>query len=109
MRIGTWNVEYGQGADKNRQRVEIIRKNDCDIWILTETDDALDLSNTHIPVVSQPRDGNQSSARWVAIWSRFPVISPLAVVNEQRSVAALFDTPKGRLIVFGTVLPWHSD
>jgi endonuclease/exonuclease/phosphatase family metal-dependent hydrolase len=109
MKIGTWNVEYGQGTDKNRQRVEIIRKNDCDIWILTETNDALDLSETHISVASQPRDGCESGARWVVIWSRFPVISRLAVVDEQRTAAALLDTPKGPLIVFGTVLPWHSD
>jgi hypothetical protein len=54
MRIGTWNVEYGYGT-RNPDRLARLLACPADIWVLTETHRALDLSATHTPVASGPR------------------------------------------------------
>ena len=33
MRIGTWNVEYGFGAEKNRRRRALLEEADADVWV----------------------------------------------------------------------------
>ena len=115
MRIGTWNVEYAAGLENNARRLQILRSNPADIWVLTETHDDLDLTSTHLPVHSLPRKVRPGSdvregSRWVTIWSSFPILKPsLLVRDKERTVAALLDTPLGAMIMFGTVLPWHSD
>jgi exonuclease III len=112
MRIGTWNVEYATGPEKNRRRLDELRKHNADIWVLTETHDNLDLSATHKPINSAQRPGVRNislSSRWVTIWTRYPVRDVLCVLDDKRSTACLLDTPNGPMIVYGTVLPWHSD
>src|SRR5690348_9268766 len=112
MRIGTWNVEYATGAEKNRRRLDVLRKHNADIWVLTETHNDLDLSATHKPILSAQRPGIGNVgpvSRWVTIWTRHPIRDVLSVLDDKRSVACLLDTPSGLMIVYGTVLPWHSD
>jgi endonuclease/exonuclease/phosphatase family metal-dependent hydrolase len=109
MRIGTWNVEYAAGAEKNAKRIEIIRSNPADIWVLTETHDDLDLSPTHSPVHSHQRPTGRPGARWVSIWTSFEVLHRIDVIDTERTVAAMLNTPFGDMVVYGTVLPWHSD
>src|ERR1700751_5428572 len=48
-------------------------------------------------------------SRWVTIWMKYPIREFLRVGNQERTTAALLKTPHGPLIVYGTVLPWHSD
>jgi hypothetical protein len=109
MRIGTWNVEYAAGAEKNARRMEIIRSNPADIWVLTETHDDLDLSPTHCAVHSHQRPAGRPGARWVSIWTTCDVLYRIDVVDPERTVAAMLNTPIGQMLVYGTVLPWHSD
>lgn len=109
MLIGTWNVERNTGAAKNARRRETLGQHDCDVWVLTETHDDIDLSPTHVPVHSAPRPNARVGERWVTIWSRYPVRERPAVVDPRRTVCSLLDTPVGRLLVFGTVVPWKSD
>lgn len=112
MRIGTWNVEYAAGAEKNRQRLKQLTKAYADIWVLTETHLDLDLSKSHSNSHSSlQRPTAREGGRWVTIWSTssYPIVERLKVVDEHRTAAAVFGTPMGDLIVFGTVLPWHSD
>lgn len=109
MRIGTWNVERGAGAAKNAQRRELLAQHNCDVWILTETHDDIDLSPTYIPIHSALRPNARAGERWVTIWSRYPVLEAPTVVDPRRTVCALLDTPLGPLVVFGIVLPWASD
>ena len=109
MRVGTWNVEYGAGEPKNRARLKLLSDQAADIWVLTETNDALDLSPSHRPVRSLQRPNGPPGARWVTIWSRWPFLERVGVADPERAAAALIDTPQGPLVVYGTVLPWHSD
>jgi len=109
MRIGTWNVEYSANVEKNKARLGILRSKPADIWILTETHDDLSLAPSHTAIHSLQRQTGRTGGRWVTIWSSFPIGDCLHVNDKERTVAALIDTPHGALIVFGTVLPWHSD
>lgn len=108
MRIGTWNVEGGVGS-RNPDRLAILRERDAAVWVLTETHLALDLSETHVRVSSEPRPGAHDGSSWVTIWSQFPLVRTLPVPDPRRMIAAVFDTRTGALAVAGVVLPWHSD
>lgn len=109
MRIGTWNVEYAVGAAKNARRREVLKQHGCDVWVLTETSDVLDLSGRYIPVHSAPRPNRPSRSRWVTIWSRYPILEIPRVVDPRRTVCALLAAPSGPLLIFGTVMPWATD
>jgi endonuclease/exonuclease/phosphatase family metal-dependent hydrolase len=109
LKIGTWNVEYAAGQEKNERRLRRIHEMDCDVWILTETHDDLDLGAGHHKVSTTQRVTGRAGARWTTIWSRFPISEVVPVEDSNRTVAALLATSTGPLLVYGTVLPWHSD
>lgn len=109
MKIGTWNVEYAAGADKNERRSAVLQEHDCDIWVLTETHDELAPSDGHEAVHSAQRPTGRLGGRWASIWTRYRVLQRLDVADPRRTVAAMIEAPTGPLIVFGTVMPWASD
>lgn len=109
LRIGTWNLEYAAGALKNAERLATINAEDADVWVLTETHDDIDLSHTHTPIRSEQRPTGRAGQRWTTVWSRWPAHERFEVEDPLRTVAAVLGTPTGSLIVYGTVLPWHSD
>ncbi len=109
MRIGTWNVEYAAGAAKNAARLLRLRDARADLWVLTETHDDLDLGPTHTAVRSEQRPTGRAGARWVTIWSAFPVVRSVATRDPVRTTAAIVDAPRCPLLVYGTVMPWHTD
>jgi hypothetical protein len=108
LRIATWNVEYASDA-KNPQRLALIEGANTDIWVLTETQDGLDLGSSYNAVHSEPRPKKPSTARWVSIWSRQPLIERVPVRDPIRTSAALYATSLGRLLIYGTVMPWPAD
>ena len=90
-----------------------MQENPADIWVLTETHDSLapkGFEAVHAP--QRPMHGARvkSRSRWVSIWSRFPIqeITSPNLASE-RTVAAIVETPIGRWVVYGTVIPWHAD
>ena len=109
LRVGTWNVEYALGVERNARRAAILRDADADIWALTETHDELDLSSTHAAVSTLQRPSGRVGGRWTTIWTRCPVLAAPAVADPIRTVAALLDTPFGPVLVYGTVMPWGND
>lgn len=106
MKIGTWNVEYADEA-KNRLRLQRLHQADADVWVITETHDRLDLGSGYT-AVSSPAS-RTGGGRWVTIWSRFPVVEVVPTVDVHRTTAAIVDAATGPLLVYGTVMPWHSD
>ena len=109
LRIGTWNVAYATVPERNVLRLARLRAEGADIWVLTETHDDLDLSDTHTAISTTQRRTRDAGSRWTTIWTRFDVIEGIAVEDQHCTVAALLDTPAGRVAVYGTVLPWHTD
>jgi endonuclease/exonuclease/phosphatase family metal-dependent hydrolase len=37
------------------------------------------------------------------------LLTTVEVADKSRTVAAIYETPAGPLLVYGTVMPWHSD
>lgn len=108
LRMGTWNVEYANPV-KNDARLKLLHDANADIWVLTETRDELDLGAPYAAVSSARRYPDKATPRWVTIWSKLPFIQRVSVIDTSRTVAAIYETPLGRLLVYGTVLPWHTD
>jgi hypothetical protein len=94
---------------RNSARLDFLRARDADIWVLTETHAEIDLSSTHTHANhSAPRTRSRNGMHWVSIWSRFPVVEKIES-GDVRTAIALLETPIGRLLVYATVWPWHSD
>ena len=109
MRIATWNLEHAAGKAKNDLRLHRLHAMDCDIWLLTETHDDIDLGSSYAPLHPTERFPGGPGERWTALWSRYPILHTARVSDPSRTVAAVLSTPRGPLLVFGTVLPWHTD
>jgi hypothetical protein len=110
VKIGTWNVQYARGAERNNRRAAKLQEHDAEVWVLTETHDDLDLSATHRPIRATPRYENNPNAYWTTIWSRLPLIETIPIADPCRTVAARLELAHGQdLIVYGTVLPRNGD
>jgi hypothetical protein len=108
-RVGTWNVEYARGVEKNRARLALLAGWEADVWVLTETHGDLDLSATHTAIRSCQRY-QKPGGRWTTIWTSLPVLECLETVDPNRCVAARLDGgDAGEILVYGTVLPWNGD
>ena len=110
LMIGTWNVN--RVLPKQVARMGAIAAwlscIDADVWVLTETHDALSPGIGYSSVsTGQPDRAGEPGERWATIWSRLPV-EPLPPTRDPaRSVAALVKPGHGApLVVYGTVLPW---
>jgi endonuclease/exonuclease/phosphatase family metal-dependent hydrolase len=116
MRIGTWNVEYGRGLERNERRRALMESYDADVWVLTESHDSLSPGPEYQPVHSaqRPQASNPTQvvdgSRWVSIWTRLPILSvETDLADPKRTAACLVELGGCRLVVFGTVLPWYRD
>ena len=106
LTVATWNVEYADGAERNARRAQLIQDADADVFVLTETHDELRLSDYMAESTSQREGGARPGARWTTIWSRLEVRRRLDTADSERTVAVELE---GDVIVYGTVLPWHTD
>ena len=95
MRIGTWNLAGRWDA----RHLDLIETMDCDILLLTEVSERLDLPGYDVHL------GRQLMApkrRWAAIASRVS-ISPLPDPHGATAMVEL-----GSLRVCSSILPWRS-
>jgi endonuclease/exonuclease/phosphatase family protein len=109
IRIGTWNVQYARGAERNRSRLDVLASWKAHVWVLTETHDELDMSASHTAIRSEQRYSTPGG-RWTTIWTTLPLIERLTTADRGRCVAVRLDAGEaGEVIVYGTVLPWNGD
>ncbi len=104
IRVGTWNVRSAT-AEKNAARLALLLAEECDVLVLTETNDELALPDPYMPLISGDRPGARQGGRWVTLSSkrrgtRLPTEDPV------RTAAAELE---GGIVIFGTVLPWDTD
>lgn len=86
-----------------------IREFDADVWILTET---------HDEAVPGPSYRSKSSTglggffgkgeRRTTIWSRLPIVADIQVFDEETAACIEVQTASGKMIVYGTVLPYGN-
>jgi hypothetical protein len=104
IRVGTWNVRSAS-ADNNAARLALLLAKECDVLVLTETNDELALPDPYKPLISNDRPGARPGGRWVTIWSNRPGIT-LRTLDPVRTTAAELE---GGIVIFGTVLPWNDE
>ncbi|MEY3898783.1 MAG: hypothetical protein RLZZ214_4305 [Verrucomicrobiota bacterium] len=109
MRIATWNIERPDPADtaRNRARMEKIREIDADLWILTETHEVIDLSNTHHGAATtfsarKPLPGEACAT----VWSRWPIQHSIDTSDPSEAVCVEVAHPDGPLLVYGSIIAY---
>lgn len=114
MRIATWNVERPKNAGSARSRriLDKIHEIDADIWILTETHDAISPGDGYhactTEPVPDPPTRHQDGERRTIVWSRWPFEEHIEEDMAHRTACARVETPLGKLIVFGTIIPYSG-
>lgn len=114
VKIGTWNLERPKKNSWKKVPAQLsqLADVDADIWILTETRPDYKPSNAHLHSACSPSDPERLTGEecWTAIWSKWPLDEIKDPASHKRgSVAAIVETPYGKLIVYGTVLAWHAE
>lgn len=111
FRIATWNLERPKhnGQIKNQRRLDQIHKIGADLWVLTETNSAIDLRSGYTPIASSVYEYYGVGENLATIWSRGKVLSRLTTFDPDYAVCAEVASPWGAMIVYGTVIPYAND
>ncbi|MEP6620008.1 MAG: endonuclease/exonuclease/phosphatase family protein [bacterium] len=109
-RIATWNLNRGKAAWRRDAIMEQMRRVDADIWIVTETRDAITPGEAYKSLSRSKRsEEHEEDESWVEIWSRLHAMTTHATSDPFYSASATVNLRSGvPLTVFGTVLPWSG-
>ena len=107
MKIATWNLQRPtKNGKKTTDIIEVLKKINADIIVLTESDIFIELGNDYFVRHTEKdkqeyfRDGE----RRVSVFSKFPIIKELETFRADTSLCVRLETPKGDLVVYGTVI-----
>jgi len=107
MKIATWNLERPTiNGKKTFAIIETLREINADIFVLTETDTFIEIGNEY-SVRHSEKDKQEyfrEGERRVSIFSKYPIIQELETFRADTSLCVSLDTPKGELIIYGTVI-----
>lgn len=108
IRIANWNIERPLTVNKKTTLVlnKIIEIN-ADVIVLTESSNAIDLTNIYPfsqSTLSYPRTPNE---HWVSIWSKYPITNKINTFDEYRTTSCIIETPFPKIIIYGTIIPYH--
>jgi endonuclease/exonuclease/phosphatase family metal-dependent hydrolase len=111
FRIATWNLDHA--SNKSRPAEEQFKKInaiDADIWVLSETCDRVDLSRVGYKSAT-PYLRNRYNNFWTTVWVRDPFSIGTSIVSHDGETVTCveLETPRGALIVYGTILTWRDD
>ncbi|MBD1821071.1 endonuclease/exonuclease/phosphatase family protein [Cyanobacteria bacterium FACHB-DQ100] len=111
FRIATWNLERPRqnGWIKNQRRLDRIREIDADIWVLTETNAAIDLNPDYKCIASESYEGHKPGENLTTLWSRWKILRSIPTFNSTCAVCAEIESPFGLVIIYGTVITWAND
>lgn len=120
LRIATWNLDrpFNKKSKATRECMCAMLKNyaaNADILVLTETDTEFkpDGYTKVAETKYSNREGHTESERWVMIWLRNGIYSgdskPLETFDDERTACVDVVVHGVRLLIYGTVLPWHGD
>ncbi|MGJ8649505.1 MAG: endonuclease/exonuclease/phosphatase family protein [Opitutaceae bacterium] len=114
FRIANWNIERPQ-ADQTEKISALIAHMQCvdaDIWILTESNrQVVPAPGYHSQHSGQPDRPSGDGEVWCSIWSRYELEDLNTYVSDPaRCTAARLQHPTmGGILVYGLILPWHTD
>lgn len=101
MRIATWNIERPKNntAPRSQRVLSKLREIAADIWILTETHDAIcpvpDYHGASTPTVTEPPLYHTVGEHKTTIWSRWPIVEQWETATPHRATCAMIKTPLG--------------
>ena len=107
MKIATWNVERPtKNGKKTPEILKELKIINADILVLTETDIFIDLGKEYFVAHTEKDTQNyfRAGERRVSIFSKYPIINELKTFRADTSLCVNLYTPKGALIVYGTVI-----
>ena len=108
MRIATWNVERLKHYREITSILREIETADADILVLTETDARLFPRYPcafHTPPLNEIRQGYyRDTENRVSVFSRHPCVRRHETCDPYTTIALELDTPRGRLLVYGTIM-----
>ncbi len=110
MRIATWNLERPRSgsAAKNKAILDQLIAIDADVWVLTETSDAIKLSG-YFAASSPPVSGyHAAGANFTTVLSRWPIGCRLPTQSSSLSVCVEVAAPTGPCLVYGTIMPYAN-
>lgn len=107
-KIANWNLERPKSkTEKIKFAIEKIKEVNADVIVLTESSDAIDLSELYpfqISTLSYERTPNE---QWVSILSKWKITKQIETFDNYRTVSGIIESPFGNFIVFGTIIPYH--
>lgn len=107
-KIANWNVERPKiNTKKTNLALNKINEINADIFVLTETSDAIDLTPEYQSVKADSNFRNRSE-QWITIWSKWKIIKKIDTFDTFRTASALIETPFGEIIIYGTIIPYHN-
>lgn len=107
-KISTWNIERPRpNTKKTGLAIEKILEENSDIIVLTETSSAVDLSSIYPYSISTESHERTPTEQWVTIWSKWRIIGQLKTIDNRRTVCGIVETPFGKIILYGTIIPYH--
>jgi endonuclease/exonuclease/phosphatase family metal-dependent hydrolase len=107
MKIATWNVERLKHRRKLPQIIDACKRTEADIFVLTETDSALDLgykSCAWTPAPSGESVPYRSTESRVALCANYEIMNRHETFNGQKAVCVELMTERGALLVYGVVI-----
>lgn len=107
-KISTWNLERPRpNSKKTGLAIQKILEENSDIIVLTETSKAVDLSSVYPYSISTESYERTPTEQWVTIWSKWKITEQLETIDNKRTVAGIVETPFGKVILYGTIIPYH--
>jgi exonuclease III len=107
MKIATWNLERPKiNGKKTIAIIDILKKINADIFVLTETETFINLGDEYFVRHSEKdkQDYFGEGERRVSIFSKYPITNELKTFRADTSLCVSLETPKGELIIYGTVI-----
>ena len=113
VRIATWNIERLKHKDKLAEIIRFSNALDVDIFVLTETDEQVQLDYpyryqtprlTDAPLTYQLPVTYKPTENRVSIFSNYPCIRQHETYDRYTSICVEFTTPIGNLLVYGTII-----
>ena len=108
-KIATWNVERPKkGTEKTALVMEKIKEVNADILVLTESAISISLTELYPFSVHSLAYERTPEEHWVFIFSKWKITKQIETFDNFRTACAVVETPFGKVIVFGTIIPYHQ-
>ncbi len=112
MKIATWNLErLKKSTSKNQTIVDCLININADIFILTETNEIINLGDAyncfHTSKLEEPF--YSKGERRVSIYTKYDFIEDFKTFRADTSICIKLKTPLGALAVYGTIIGTHGN